>query len=84
MPFPNPICASHELESHLSVSLKCLMPSRDCPNCAKPGTFLPRVSKTADVEYYSCDHCGHVWRFDKSGPDGPRDVTVRYGRAVIK
>ena len=48
------------------------MSIRPCPSChASSPRFLPATSQHADVNYYRCDPCGHVWTIPKSNPDGP-------------
>ena len=58
------------------------MATRDgilCPNCqAFEGRPLEMSSQIANVDYYRCDRCGHVWTVPKAGKRGePRDVTRR-------
>ena len=53
------------------------MPTRPCPNCHAPSPrYLPATSEHADVNYYRCDPCGHVWTMPKDKPESPpRHVT---------
>jgi hypothetical protein len=37
-----------------------------CPYCAKPAIFLEDVSRTANVDYFRCDSCWHIWSIEKS------------------
>jgi len=52
------------------------VPTLSCPNC---GTMTPRrlahSSDGANVNYYKCASCGHVWTVDKRNPDVVRHVT---------
>jgi hypothetical protein len=42
------------------------MPIRPCPSCDKPTPrLLDAPTQFAEVNYYRCDHCGHVWTTDK-------------------
>jgi transposase-like protein len=50
------------------------MPARTCPKCKQKGRHLAAISEDCVVEYYRCDHCGHVWTVDALGVR--RDVTV--------
>jgi len=55
----------------------CPMPHRTCPTCQRPGRLLESASANSLVDYYRCDHCGHVWAHDKRNPDAPpRDITL--------
>lgn len=48
------------------------MPIRPCPTCQRSTPkLLPEASITAIVNYYRCDHCGHVWSVLKVSPHGP-------------
>jgi len=50
---------------------------RVCPQCQRQGRLLEAASTYAYVEYFRCDHCGHVWTHDKDRPDSePHDVTI--------
>ena len=55
------------------------MPIRPCPECMHPTPRqLENVSADAQVWYYRCDSCGHVWNIPKSDPNAPpRAVTSR-------
>ena len=54
------------------------MPYRLCPKCHRTGRLLENASKDALVEYYRCDHDGHVWTHQKANPNAsPKDVTVK-------
>jgi hypothetical protein len=59
------------------------MPTRPCPICAHTAPrYLPATSEHADVNYYRCDPCGHVWSIPKDKPDAPpRHVTITVPRA---
>jgi hypothetical protein len=47
-----------------------------CPKCERLGRLLESTSSIANVEYYRCDVCGHVWTYEKHNPDAPpKDVT---------
>jgi hypothetical protein len=35
-----------------------------CRYCAKPARFLPHVSRTVGLDYYTCDACGYFWCID--------------------
>ena len=54
------------------------MPDRSahhCPLCQAEGRFLAGASQHADVNFYRCDKCEHVWSTPKDA-DGPiRHVT---------
>ena len=50
------------------------MSSHPCPKCHSLGNHLPATSENALVDYYRCNHCGHVWSLDKQG--ARRDVTI--------
>jgi len=53
------------------------MPYRVCSQCQRQGRLLEHVSQGAYVDYYRCDHCGHVWSHEKGKPESkPRDVTI--------
>jgi rubredoxin len=53
------------------------LPHRICPKCQAPGRLLESSSQAAEVEYYRCDACGHVWNLSKADPNAPaRDVTM--------
>jgi hypothetical protein len=42
-----------------------------CPDCYAPGHFhLDSISRTARVDYYRCNKCGHVWQVPKNGEPG--------------
>lgn len=32
-----------------------------CRYCANRARFLPHVSRTAGLDYYTCDACGYFW-----------------------
>lgn len=53
------------------------MPARPCPECRHPAPrFLAAPSQSADVSYYRCDDCGHVWHVPNTHPDAaPYPVT---------
>jgi uncharacterized OB-fold protein len=53
--------------------------TRSCPNCNAPGShWLEISSKGAEVDYFRCTKCGHVWHIPKEGwPGEQRDVTER-------
>jgi hypothetical protein len=38
-----------------------------CPRCESIRTRpLPELSRDADVDYFRCDHCAHVWTTPKN------------------
>jgi transcription elongation factor Elf1 len=46
-----------------------------CPFCAEPASFLEDLSRTANVDYFRCDSCSHIWSIEKSravSPEQPR------------
>jgi uncharacterized Zn finger protein len=49
-----------------------------CPRCGDPAAhYLTATSQRAVVDYFRCDHCGHVWTEPKAGQTGERqDITV--------
>ena len=49
-----------------------------CPRCAHgEARRLEACSELAQVDYYICVHCDHVWTLRKNDPDAtPQDVTV--------
>ena len=49
------------------------MPHQPCPVCQQHDTlrFLEASSKNADVNYYRCDACAHVWTVSKFDPASP-------------
>jgi transposase-like protein len=53
------------------------MPHSSCPACqSKHVQWLSGPSKFAQVDYYRCRDCGHVWNVRKDNPgDPPRNVT---------
>jgi hypothetical protein len=53
------------------------MLQRHCPaRNSTDAAFLEHISKAAEVEYYRCRYCGHVWNTPKHDPEGkPRHVT---------
>jgi transposase-like protein len=60
-----------------SASNPFTMPHSRCPACQSTHVqWLPDVSKDAEVNYYRCGDCGHVWNVPKDNPDDPpRHVT---------
>jgi hypothetical protein len=36
-----------------------------CTECLHTGRHLAASSENAMVDYYRCDHCGHVWSINK-------------------
>ncbi len=61
------------------------MPIQPCPKCQRPtARLLTGVSHQADVNYYRCEPCGHVWTLPK-GPEAefatPKDVTIKREQA---
>jgi uncharacterized Zn finger protein len=46
-----------------------------CTECFRTGRHLAASSENSLVDYYRCDHCGHVWAIDKRQHTS-RDVTV--------
>ena len=58
------------------------MPHRICPKCQRKGDLLEDASKDAQVDYYRCPICGHVWVHQKGNIDAPpKDVTERPPKA---
>jgi hypothetical protein len=53
------------------------MSQQRCPACdSTDAAFLEHISKAAEVEYFRCRYCGHVWNTPKHDPEGkPRHVT---------
>ena len=48
------------------------MPFRPCPACQfQTPRLREAASRDADVHYYRCEACGHVWHVSKYNPDGP-------------
>ena len=46
------------------------MPIRPCPECQhQPLRLLEAASKSAWVNYYRCDECGHLWTVPKDQPE---------------
>jgi hypothetical protein len=53
------------------------MPIRPCPVCVAPTVrWLKESSRAAQVNYYRCDECGHVWATLKTGPQLGPPVTI--------
>ena len=48
-----------------------------CPHCAKPARFLPHVSSSVGLDYYTCDGCGKFWCVQ------PTQTTPAVPRAAI-
>ena len=63
--YENGACAS--LRPRLCLGLRFTMPKHSCPAC---GVETPRVIEAPTlfslVNYYRCEHCGHVWTTDKN------------------
>jgi rubredoxin len=54
------------------------MPHRICPKCRIEGTLLEMSSSEADLEYYHCAKCAHIWTHQKGDPEAaPPDVSLR-------
>jgi len=57
------------------------MPTLRCPSCS---TETPRLlgapSQYARVNYYRCQHCGHVWTTDKNDSNIVTHVTLLKAR----
>jgi len=54
------------------------MPHRICPKCRIEGRLLDALSSDADVEYYLCAKCAHVWTYQKGDREAvPPDVPLR-------
>ena len=53
------------------------MPIRPCPKCPQATPkHLEASSKDAEVNYYRCSECGHVWHVPKDSPTAtPHAVT---------
>ena len=53
------------------------MSARPCPTCHAPAPrWLENSSAGADVDYFRCEICGHVWCLPKGEPNAlPRTVT---------
>ena len=44
---------------------------RPCPHCdTNTARLLDQTSKVANVSYYRCNKCGHLWHVLKTDPDG--------------
>jgi len=39
-----------------------------CPHCSKPARFLPQVSNSVGLDYYTCDGCGKFWCIEPPQP----------------
>jgi len=48
-----------------------------CPACDNVGNLLKSVSQDADVDYYRCQACAHVWSVPKGKCEPTNDVTVK-------
>jgi len=54
------------------------MPVRPCPECQTPTPrLLEAVSKVAEVWYYRCGACGHIWNVPKANPDGAQTSNIQ-------
>jgi rubredoxin len=52
------------------------MPTSACPVCAAPvARCLDAPSKSAQVNYYRCEKCQHVWAESKTDPSEITHVT---------
>lgn len=52
------------------------MPIQPCPSCGVPVTRrLDFTSQYADVNYYICERCGHIWTISKDGTGEVTHVT---------
>jgi predicted nucleic acid-binding Zn ribbon protein len=52
-----------------------LMAQQPCPVCRHDTLrWLEASSKNADVNYYRCDACAHVWTVSKSDPAAPLTI----------
>jgi rubredoxin len=52
------------------------MPILSCPACGVPTPRLVKApSHLANVNYYRCSACGHVWTVAKNNPDVLTHVT---------
>jgi uncharacterized Zn finger protein len=52
------------------------MPILSCPACGVPTSRLVKArSKFANVNYYRCSACGHVWTIAKDNPEAVTHVT---------
>jgi hypothetical protein len=55
-----------------------------CPACnSTDADFLEHISKAAQVEYFRCRYCGHVWNTPKHDPEGKLVTSHRYGGKKI-
>lgn len=48
-----------------------VMPEIFCPQCGATGRYLRDASRHAQVNYYRCDECWHVWALDRQHPEYP-------------
>jgi uncharacterized Zn finger protein len=55
-----------------------------CPSChSSAPNLLADLSKDADVNYYRCSACGHVWTTTKGDGVIVRHVTTLPGRPTL-
>lgn len=54
------------------------MPVRPCPICGTQTVrWLEASSAQAYVNYYRCEHCGHVWNVPKDKPQAEPNMVTR-------
>jgi hypothetical protein len=52
------------------------MPIQPCPNCGRQvARRLESSSQWAHVNYYICEHCGHIWTISKDASGRVTHVT---------
>jgi hypothetical protein len=59
------------------------MPVDLCPTCQRRTASIADDTAIADVDYYRCNRCGHIWCTPKDGP-GVAPRTVMRGRLALK
>ena len=53
------------------------MPVRPCPECQNPTPrVLDALSAHAQVWYYRCPNCSHIWNVPKADPAGTQTSNV--------
>ncbi|HET9370296.1 MAG TPA: hypothetical protein VFO19_08610 [Vicinamibacterales bacterium] len=53
-------------------------PRQSCPSCRSPTTvMLENMSRYAQVNYFRCLECMHVWNLPKAGPGLAPPVAVK-------
>ena len=58
------------------------MPDPLCVDCQTLGRLI-EASRSARVDYYRCDQCGHVWSQHKSDPIAPAKSTMNRNIARV-